>query len=200
MTRTVTSADGTAIAFDQLGEGPPVVMVVGAFNTRATTGPLAAALQDRFTIFNYDRRGRGDSGDTAPYAVDREIEDLDALVEESSSQPRWSLATRPGPSWRCGPPRVAWRSRSWRSTSQVSRTDDRSPGLPSDLAAQTRRPGFGGSTGRGGGVVPDEGGGHPCGGGRPLASGALPAPPGGDRPHARLRRDDHRRPFAARPA
>ena len=83
MTRTVTSADGTAIAFDQLGEGPPVVMVVGAFNTRATTGPLASALQDRFTIFNYDRRGRGESGDTTPYAVEREIEDLDALIAEA---------------------------------------------------------------------------------------------------------------------
>jgi pimeloyl-ACP methyl ester carboxylesterase len=81
--RTVTSADGTAIAFDQLGAGPPVMMVVGAFDTRSTTGPLAAALQDRFTIFNYDRRGRGDSGDTPPYSVEREIEDLDALITEA---------------------------------------------------------------------------------------------------------------------
>jgi pimeloyl-ACP methyl ester carboxylesterase len=77
---TVTSADGTAIGFDQLGAGPPLIMVVGAFNTRATTGPLAAALQDRFTVLNYDRRGRGDSGDTPPYSVEREIEDLDALI------------------------------------------------------------------------------------------------------------------------
>jgi pimeloyl-ACP methyl ester carboxylesterase len=83
MTRTVTSADGTALAFDQLGAGPPVVMVVGAFNTRATTGPLAAALQDRLRILNYDRRGRGESGDTPPYAVEREIEDLDALIAEA---------------------------------------------------------------------------------------------------------------------
>jgi pimeloyl-ACP methyl ester carboxylesterase len=83
MTTTVTSADGTALAFDQVGEGPPVVMVVGAFNTRATTGPLASALQDRFTIFNYDRRGRGESSDTPPYAVERELEDLDALIAEA---------------------------------------------------------------------------------------------------------------------
>ena len=80
---TAISADGTAIAFDRFGEGPPVIMVVGAFNTRSTTEPLARALEQRFTVFNYDRRGRGDSGDTEPYAIDREIEDLDALVVEA---------------------------------------------------------------------------------------------------------------------
>jgi pimeloyl-ACP methyl ester carboxylesterase len=58
-------------------------MVVGAFNTRATTAPLAAALQDSFTILNYDRRGRGDSRDTLPYLVEREVEDLDALIAEA---------------------------------------------------------------------------------------------------------------------
>ena len=64
--KAVTSSDGTAIAFDQLGSGPPLIMVVGAFNTRSTTEALAAALQNQFTILNYDRRGRGDSGDTPP--------------------------------------------------------------------------------------------------------------------------------------
>src|SRR6266705_6579075 len=77
---TVISADGTAIAFDRFGAGPPVIMTVGAFNTRSTTEPLARALQEHLTVFNYDRRGRGDSGDTAPYSVDREIEDIDTLV------------------------------------------------------------------------------------------------------------------------
>jgi pimeloyl-ACP methyl ester carboxylesterase len=72
--------DGTKIAFDELGDGPPLIMVVGAFNTRATSEPLAHALEDRFTVLNYDRRGRGDSGDTPPYAVEREIEDIDALI------------------------------------------------------------------------------------------------------------------------
>jgi pimeloyl-ACP methyl ester carboxylesterase len=81
--RTVVSADGTPIAFDQIGSGPPLIMVVGAFNTRSTTAPLAAALQDQFTILNYDRRGRGDSGDTQPYSVDCEIEDLGALIAEA---------------------------------------------------------------------------------------------------------------------
>jgi pimeloyl-ACP methyl ester carboxylesterase len=79
--RTAVSADGTKIAFDRFGDGPPVIMVVGAFNTRSTTEPLARALEQRFTVLNYDRRGRGDSGDTAPYAIDREIEDLGALIE-----------------------------------------------------------------------------------------------------------------------
>jgi pimeloyl-ACP methyl ester carboxylesterase len=78
--QTVSSADGTTIAYDRSGQGPPVIMVVGAFNTHSTTAPLASALQQRFTILNYDRRGRGDSGDTPPYAVEREIEDLDALI------------------------------------------------------------------------------------------------------------------------
>jgi pimeloyl-ACP methyl ester carboxylesterase len=78
---TVVSADGTVIAFDRYGDGPPVIMTVGAFNTRATTDPLARALAQRFTVLNYDRRGRGDSGDTAPYAVEREIGDIAALIE-----------------------------------------------------------------------------------------------------------------------
>jgi pimeloyl-ACP methyl ester carboxylesterase len=77
---TVHSADGTRLAVDQFGDGPPVIMVVGAFNTRSTTEPLARALARDFTVLNYDRRGRGDSGDTLPYAVDREIEDIEALI------------------------------------------------------------------------------------------------------------------------
>src|SRR5256714_5183607 len=80
---TTTSADGTTIAYDRHGDGPPIVMVVGAFNTRSKSEPLALALQDRFTAFSFDRRGRGDSGDTLPYAVEREIEDLEALIAEA---------------------------------------------------------------------------------------------------------------------
>src|SRR4051794_36849342 len=77
------SADGTAIAFDRLGHGSPIIMVVGAFNTRSTAAPLARALEERFAVLNYDRRGRGDSGDTEPYAIEREIEDLAALIGEA---------------------------------------------------------------------------------------------------------------------
>jgi pimeloyl-ACP methyl ester carboxylesterase len=80
---TVTSADGTVIAFDRYGDGPPVIMTVGAFNTRSQTEPLARALAPRFMALNYDRRGRGDSGDTAPYSVEREIDDIAALIEQA---------------------------------------------------------------------------------------------------------------------
>jgi pimeloyl-ACP methyl ester carboxylesterase len=77
------SADGTILAYDRFGQGPPLIMVVGAFNDRSTTEPLARALEPRVTVFNYDRRGRGSSGDTAPYSIDREIDDIDALITEA---------------------------------------------------------------------------------------------------------------------
>ena len=78
---TVTSQDGTLIAYALAGAGPAVILVVGAFNDQTTGAPLAQALQDRYTVYTYDRRGRGQSGDTSPYAVEREIEDLDALIK-----------------------------------------------------------------------------------------------------------------------
>ena len=81
--RKVISKDGTPIAFDQSGEGPPIILVVGAFNDSSTGAPLAAQLSEHFTVFNYDRRGRGMSGDTAPYAIEREIEDIEALITEA---------------------------------------------------------------------------------------------------------------------
>jgi pimeloyl-ACP methyl ester carboxylesterase len=80
MTSYVTSRDGTRIAYDHLGDGPPVVIVGGIFCTRATTRDLAERLADRFTAVNFDRRGRGESGNTPPYAVEREVEDIDALI------------------------------------------------------------------------------------------------------------------------
>ncbi len=81
--QSVTSSDGTPIAFDRLGAGPPVVVVGGQLCDRALTRPTAERLAEHFTVFNYDRRGRGDSGDTQPYAVEREIEDLEALIAEA---------------------------------------------------------------------------------------------------------------------
>lgn len=77
---TVTSADGTKIAVERAGEGPPVILVGGAFNDRSTVAGLAAVLADGFTTVTYDRRGRGGSGDAASYAADREIEDLAAVI------------------------------------------------------------------------------------------------------------------------
>jgi pimeloyl-ACP methyl ester carboxylesterase len=81
---TVTSNDGTTIAVDRLGQGPIVVLVGGALQHRAldrVIGQRAEALARHFTVVQYDRRGRGDSGDTAPYAVEREIEDLEAVID-----------------------------------------------------------------------------------------------------------------------
>jgi pimeloyl-ACP methyl ester carboxylesterase len=83
---TVTSADGTTIAFDRFGAGEPVIMSAGAFNDRSTTEPLGRALAAEFTVLNYDRRGRGDSGDSAAYAVEREIEDIAALLAAAGGE------------------------------------------------------------------------------------------------------------------
>ena len=82
---TVRSKDGTAVAFEKSGGGPPVILVDGALCYRASgpSRPLAAELSRDFTVFTYDRRGRGESGDTAPYALEREVEDIQALVEEA---------------------------------------------------------------------------------------------------------------------
>ncbi len=76
----VTSKDGTTIAFDRLGDGPPVILVSGGSVDRGSNASLAEALAGQFTVFNYDRRGRGPSGDTQPYAIAREIEDIDAVI------------------------------------------------------------------------------------------------------------------------
>jgi pimeloyl-ACP methyl ester carboxylesterase len=81
----VLSQDGTAIAFDRIGKGPPVILVDGALCYRGMgqSGQLAKLLAPHFTVFTYDRRGRGASGDTAPYAVKREVEDIAALLSEA---------------------------------------------------------------------------------------------------------------------
>jgi pimeloyl-ACP methyl ester carboxylesterase len=76
----VTSKDGTTIAFDRLGDGPPVVLISGGSVDRFSNAALADLLAADFTVYNYDRRGRGPSGDTAPYAIKREVEDIDAVV------------------------------------------------------------------------------------------------------------------------
>ena len=79
---TVTSRDGTPIAYETLGSGPPLILVDGALCYRASgpARPLAEQLRDRFTVYIYDRRGRGESGDTLPYAPEREVEDIEALI------------------------------------------------------------------------------------------------------------------------
>jgi len=84
--RTATSKDGTTIAYDQSGIGPVVILVDGALQYRAFDqgmAQLAELLAQYFTIIHYDRRGRGDSTDTEPYALEREIEDIEAIIDQA---------------------------------------------------------------------------------------------------------------------
>lgn len=92
----VTSMDGTKIAYDQFGQGPALILVAGAFSYRKFPDQvqLARLLSENFTVFNYDRRGRGDSGDSQPYAIEREIEDLQALIDEAGGSAYvWGLSS-----------------------------------------------------------------------------------------------------------
>jgi pimeloyl-ACP methyl ester carboxylesterase len=86
--RSAGSRDGTPIAYEMTGDGPAVILVGGAFSFRRykSSLQLVELLEPRFTVVNYDRRGRGDSGDSSPYAVEREIEDLAALVEAAGGE------------------------------------------------------------------------------------------------------------------
>ena len=81
----VQSKDGTQIAFTKVGEGPALICVSGALSARALSMrlPLVSKLAEHYSTYIYDRRGRGDSGDTKPYSVDREIEDLEALIDQA---------------------------------------------------------------------------------------------------------------------
>jgi pimeloyl-ACP methyl ester carboxylesterase len=78
---TVASKDGTRIAYERAGHGPALVIVSAALSDRTDTARLGALLAPKFTVIQYDRRGRGASGDTPPYAAQREIEDLEALID-----------------------------------------------------------------------------------------------------------------------
>ena len=79
--QSVTSKDGTTITYEQLGSGPAVILVSGGSVDRSSNAGLAALLAPHFTVYNYDRRGRGESGDTQPYAVEREVEDIEAVAD-----------------------------------------------------------------------------------------------------------------------
>lgn len=79
----VISKDGTPLAYDRQGAGPALILVGGGLDDGAENAPLAAELARSFTVYNYARRGRDGSGDTPPYALKREIEDLEALVAEA---------------------------------------------------------------------------------------------------------------------
>jgi pimeloyl-ACP methyl ester carboxylesterase len=92
MSSQTKSKDGTVIAYDKSGHGPAVVIVGGTLGDRSQQAPVAALLESDFTVFNYDRRDRGESGNTQPYAVEREIEDLEAILDQAG-EPAFVYAT-----------------------------------------------------------------------------------------------------------
>lgn len=96
-TQFVTSKDGTKIGYDVSGQGPPLVIVWGAMGVRSSpfATPMRDAIAKHFTVYHYDRRGRGDSGDTQPYAVAREVEDLAAVCQAAGGAP-YVFATSSG--------------------------------------------------------------------------------------------------------
>jgi pimeloyl-ACP methyl ester carboxylesterase len=79
----VTSADGTSIAYQRDGSGPAVILIGGGLDDGSENAPLARELAENFTVYNFARRGRGDSGDTQPYAVQREIDDIVAIAAQA---------------------------------------------------------------------------------------------------------------------
>jgi pimeloyl-ACP methyl ester carboxylesterase len=85
LTNTLSSADGTTITYDKQGEGPVLILVDGALTVHSSGAgtELTRLLASRFTVYGFDRRGRGESGDTLPYAVDREIDDIEALIDRA---------------------------------------------------------------------------------------------------------------------
>ena len=104
--QAVTSRDGTPIAFDRMGDGPTVILVGAATMVGQGNGALAEALASELTVLSYDRRGRGGSGDTPTYAVQREIEDIDALIAAAGGSAHLfgissggALALEAAPSW-----------------------------------------------------------------------------------------------------
>ncbi|MFD5402918.1 alpha/beta fold hydrolase [Streptomyces griseorubiginosus] len=86
MEKKTLSRDGTPIAYERTGQGPAVILVSGAMSTGGTVAPLAVPLSEQYEVLVYDRRGRGASGDTAPYEVAREVEDLAALIDEAGGE------------------------------------------------------------------------------------------------------------------
>src|SRR5688572_30818973 len=95
-TASVVSRDGTRITYDRVGSGPPLIVVSGALGLRKSSfvQPWVKALAQHFTVYNYDRRGRGDSGDASSYTVQQEIEDLAAVSQAAGGAPFvWGISS-----------------------------------------------------------------------------------------------------------
>ena len=84
--QSVTSRDGTTIALERMGAGPAIVLVAPALSDRSGYAKLTRHLAAKFSVINYDRRGRGQSGDTLPYAAEREVEDLAAVIQAGGGE------------------------------------------------------------------------------------------------------------------
>ena len=139
LTSTVVSRDGTTIAVDRYGSGPAIALAGGAFTDRRALAPFAQALAPYFTVLAYDRRGRGDSGDTPPYALAREIEDLAAVIAaaggpacvfgHSSGAGLAVLAAagrrRPSAGWPCTSRRTWWPRSDYAPAGRPGRPDHR---------------------------------------------------------------------------
>jgi pimeloyl-ACP methyl ester carboxylesterase len=134
------SRAGTAIAFDRSGEGPPIILVGGAFQARSAPKMtlLAELIAPRFTVISYDRRGRGKSEDTEPYSVEREIEDLDALIGEAGGSACLFGMSSGGCSRSRQSPKVS-RSRGWRYTTRLSWSTTAPPDPPSTIRRSSPR-------------------------------------------------------------
>jgi hypothetical protein len=129
----VISIDGTEIAFERLGRGPALIIVGGSLADHRFYVPLANELSRHFMVYNYDRRGRGQSGDTSAYTVERELEDLAALVDHAR-EPVFVYGHRLARRWPSGRRSMAQVSQGWflpiRRSPHIARTT-RSPRLSS---------------------------------------------------------------------
>ena len=141
---SVRSADGTEFAVDRSGSGPALVMVdpAGGYSGFDNIRGLGRLLAAAFTVYTYDRRGRGKSGDTEPYAVAREVEDLAAVIAETGGSALGTGSPRAGCS-RCTRRPAGWASTSWRSSSRrfAGRTSRRTSPSPQRSTSSCRRAG-----------------------------------------------------------
>ena len=137
----VFSKDGTPIAFDRVGSGPAFILVDGALCYRGSgpMAPLAAPLAPHFTVFTYDRRGRGDSGDKAPYAVEREVEDIDALIKVAGGSALVCGVSSGAALALEAANRGSGSSESWPSTRRRSSSTTLARPVPEDIVPQLQR-------------------------------------------------------------
>ena len=195
---TVRSRDGTTIAFDRSGRGPSLIIVNGALSDRRAVPDLASRLADELTVIAYDRRGRGDSTDTPPYAVEREIEDLAALVDAAGGS-AFVFGHSSGAVLALGAAAAGVPIARLALYEPPLMVDDTRPPIPDDYVSHLDELVAAGQTRRGRFVLPDRRTARPAPGHRADAPVARLAADGGDGSHDPVRRPDHGRPDDRRP-